>query len=217
VIFYNGGNDVHQPLAYDPRPGRPFGYAVYENALKLSVFRAGFRDLAAGLLMKNPYLKSVLYSVTQEKVLDVADLRREVGYLSDEWKETVADHYARNMEKAFLLGKGAGFRVAVLLHPVLFFKTARAGREREILHDDAFVKHMVDGSDGLARKLAELGGKHAEDGLIVKDLRHVFRDSDQELFRDFIHVNTQGRRIVADAIAEELLAAGVGAASGPGR
>ena len=31
VVFYDGGNDIMDPLLYDPRPGYPFNFLAYEN------------------------------------------------------------------------------------------------------------------------------------------------------------------------------------------
>jgi hypothetical protein len=85
VIAYDGGNDLFSPWAYDPRPGYPFNFVAWEEAIgKLS--NTGHESKSIAGLAQDSALLQALVGTTEWNIRnDLERLRRNVGFGSQAW------------------------------------------------------------------------------------------------------------------------------------
>jgi lysophospholipase L1-like esterase len=201
VVFYNGGNDLISPALYDPRPGYPFNFAVYENNPLLS------RDLA-----RYPALPLLAYGSNVARALfgpyfarrfvDLEGSRRSAGFGGAAWKEKIASLYVDRLVKAQRVSGAYGADFVAFFQPLVFFKPHLTPAEAEIAR----------GSGGLAPLAAELRSivrarlEQARDrfGLRAVDLSGLFEPERGEIFLDWIHTWPEGERRVALAMADSV-------------
>jgi len=104
VIMYNGGNDIWQPLTYDPRPGYPFNFLAYEKNPLLESKVEDYPQTAMFLYGSN-LMRKYLKGYFEDNFIQLEQIREEVGYGTDQWREDVAGEYVRNVTRA---GKVSG-------------------------------------------------------------------------------------------------------------
>jgi lysophospholipase L1-like esterase len=122
--------------------------------------------------------------------VDEAARRRLVG-------ETI-EVYARNAELAAALGNDYGFRTRHYWQPTVFSKPRRHAVESEKAAQYAALDPWF---AEITRRL-----KNAE---LIVDLSDVFTNEPHLIFWDFCHTTERGNQTIAEAIADDLEAAGL--------
>lgn len=203
VVLYGGGNDVSGAYSYDPRPGYPFNFVLHENAV--GVFQeGGISVLVAGALTQSDLLRSLFGSELSDAVARLPPVRRRVGYGTSRWEEGVVRAYIDNVESACRLGGGLGFRVAVVLQP-LVYGSPQADSYRGLPPDfrpyaERQYERIRQGFQGLSRS-------SPADRCLFADLSHVCARGEC-VFQDLIHPTAETRGPIAEALFRELDEAG---------
>jgi len=120
VIFYDGGNDIMDPLLYDPRPGYPFNFLAYENNVffkEIDEYPV-FSLLAYGSEMLRRLFRPYFF----EHFGHFSELRRYAGYGTYSWAEKISQIYAGNLVKAAQICKAYHVEYAVFFQPLIFIK-----------------------------------------------------------------------------------------------
>lgn len=194
IVFYDGANDIIHPLHYDPRPGYPFNFLIYENnpflmksfpALTLLAYKSNLYRLLA-----RKYLA--------EKISKQTSLRNEAGYLSDEWRKEIALVYMNNEMKTNNLCRMMNIRFMTFMQPTVYSKQKLSADERKFAEARAEERHHVN-------MLRELITSSAKNDSAFFDLSDVFNHTDEHVFRDNVHISNEGRKAIAERMAEIIM------------
>ncbi len=184
AVFYQGFNDVFSAYTQD-RSGIP-----YEEHQRVS-------DVEAGRLLRRgqPVLR-----------LPEGDISRHDWSLissADADADAIADRWFANRRLVQTLADGYGVRVLFVWQPALFAKQTLVGAEARLLEDpETSPPEFVALYREVDRIVRQRVAADATDNVMV--LTDLFRDSEQELFYDRVHITEIGNLMVAEAIQSRL-------------
>lgn len=183
VIALDGWNDFSTPPSVPPYSYGFGGFDQVEQQLEI-----------ACRLTSNNYPKRILANLLNGFFPAItASIRRlsdEPPGPSDSRLNQVASTYATNHRKMDLVGKAFGFALLTVLQPdarVLFPDKLDPGPQ------DRYERFC-----GVAKRLL------AETGIPTVDLNDSSSMFSLEMFKDAIHLDPRGNRVIADLIAKEL-------------
>ena len=209
VIVYSGGNDVNQPYNYDPRPGYPLNWLLYEAGLRRIQNGDSTGELLGSLLVKSRLVTLLFHQSLATQMAGLGSLRKAVGYRSQAWEQEVSSTYLSNTSKMCAVAEGFHFKLAVFLQPMAFFKYPLVGKERSLLGGEEFQRYVRDTYQRIRRGIEELNLDYERDrGCYFFDNSDIFSNYDVEVFWDFIHVDNAGNEFVARQIYSQLKRAG---------
>jgi len=206
VVFYDGGNDIMDPLLYDPRPGYPFNFLAYENNVffkEVDEYPA-FSLLAYGSEMCRRLFRNYFF----EKFGHFSEWRSYVGYGTYAWSDRIAQIYAGNLAKAARICGAYGVAYAAFSQPLLFDKREWSETEMKILDRwPKMEKEMVgpyvrDVRDRITRCVA---GEQKAYPFYFHDLSGVFREARESIFIDYIHITGEANQKIASVICDRLM------------
>jgi lysophospholipase L1-like esterase len=200
VIVYDGGNDVYQPLQYDPRPGYPCNFISYEAGNQHLSRNAPITQLFNSLLFKSSFFRLVFSRGLHNALVSLESVRQECGYGSPEWESQIASAYVNNLSKMARLGEGFDFRLFTFLQPMIYF-------------NPEYMRHPVRGKSPAALyvnrvyerirpQLLELDQLQAGRAhrAFFHDFSDLLRTHPPTVFWDIIHIRYEGNRFVAENI-----------------
>jgi len=207
VVIYDGGNDIMDPLLYDPRPGFPFNFLAYENNVLFKDFKEypWLSLLAYGSEMFRHLFRSYFF----EKFGNFSALRMEANYGTDLWSEKVADIYAANLAKAARICSAYNVEYVAFFQPIIFYKrNAVSDVEKNILirwpkKEANLVRPYT--MDVRARILRNIREQQKYVPFEFYDLSGTFAESKEAVFTDYIHINDPSNRKIATAICDHLM------------
>ena len=208
VIAYDGGNDLYEPWVYDPRPGYPFNFVTEEEAMTALANAEGDAKTVASLARDSALLQALLGTTDwfNRMTLRLDRIRGSVNYGSAQWKEAVANAYARNLTVMCRVARGNGTLFAGYFQPLLAYsKTLDANQARET-GGDVMVQGLREQRDMALRAIgAQFPEPSVEAGCRFGDLSRVL-ENDAAAFTDTIHVDNKSNQMIGRRIAEDLLA-----------
>ena len=206
VIAYDGGNDLFSPWLYDPRPGYPFNFVAWEEAIgRLSSTGPGSRSVAD--LAQDSALLQALAGTTEWNIRNGLDaLRRNVGFASGPWKRALVNSYARNIAAMCRNAQANGALFAAYFQPMLPYSKTLDRRQLET----AGGAEMVEGlREERALVPAAVAAQPAMAAAATRcqfgDLSAFFENAPATFF-DIIHVGNEANQRIARRIARQLLA-----------
>ncbi len=195
VIMYNGGNDIWQPLTYDPRPGYPFNFLAYEKNPLLESRVEDYPQMAMFLYGSN-LMRKYLKSYFEDNFIQLEQTRAEVEYGSDQWREEIAVTYTRNVVRASKVSKAFGAEFVCFLQPMVFFKDDLTGEQVEI--KEPLNGHCLKVREIVIEKMA---AEMEKDGAVkFVDLTDCFDDRPEMIYGDHIHISQEAKELVASKI-----------------
>jgi hypothetical protein len=190
VVVVNGGLDLLIAREYDPRPGYPY------NGFMLEALQAHFFDLERGR-----------QSATRADFLSWAaaaqlTLREQVGWSEPAWEQAVADAYLRGIDKLGRIAAAYAIDTALVLQPMVVTRASPTAEERGYLKPATFEFYSRQ-YDRLRRALFAPDQPADRYGptLTVHDGSAAFADEPATVYRDFIHYNPTGARLMAAHLA----------------
>jgi lysophospholipase L1-like esterase len=202
VIAYDGANDLTAPWFYDPRPGYPFNFLVWEEALnKISNLGSGAKTIAS--LAEDSAMLQVLIGTTERDIrAGRDDLRRAVGFAAAPWKRALAHSYASNIVAMCRIARANGFLFDAYFQPILAYSQT-LDRHQVAMSGGG---EMLDGLREERRLVpaaisAEMN--RGEAGCRFSDVSDLFEDA-PAVFTDAIHVTDAANQLIARRIAREL-------------
>ena len=206
VISYGGGNDIHEPYQYDPRPGFPGNFARLQLVAELLRHELGFRSALASQIFRSRLISRVLAVRAQEIRVPLGPLRKSAGYRTPAWEDAIIEAYRNNLHRACRLGHAFGFKFYAVLQPLIVQKSPLAQAELKLKFGDsdfaAYLRRQHDRATAAFRRLQAHDGS---DGICrFVDLSQIFAHDPRNLFWDFIHVNNDGNATIAAAISADL-------------
>jgi lysophospholipase L1-like esterase len=201
VVVYDGGNDVSQPYNYDPRPGYPIDFMVYEAGLEQIRNRASLNQLFSSFLYKSKVIRTVFRYSLRSKIVSLDQLRRDVNYRSKDWEISIVSTFINNLDKMCHLAKGFDFKLVVFLQPLAHFKSPLIGKEKNLLGGEEFQNYIKRQYDRIRPLLNNLNSKYADENrCYFVDLSYALKDYDRETFWDFVHIDNEGNKFIATQI-----------------
>lgn len=209
VVLYSGGNDIMDPLLYDPRPGYPFNFLAYEN----NVLFKDSREYPWLALMAygSEMFRHLRRDYFLEKFGQFSFWRTHANYGSDAWSENIAGIYAGNLAKAGRICRAYDVEYIAFFQPVIFYKRVLVSdTEKNILKgwpsvEANLVGHYIpDVRDRILNNIQEEQKRHVFE---FHDLSGIFYDSENAVFRDYIHVDDEANQKIALAICDRLTGA----------
>jgi hypothetical protein len=207
VVTYDGGNDIIDPLLYDPRPGYPFNFLAYEN----NVFFKDVKEypLLPLLAYGSDMMRHLFRSYFFEKFGHFSALRMDVDYGSYLWSEKIARIYANNLMKVGRICRSYNIEYVAFMQPLFFYKhNAVSEIEKNMLKDwpekeeKLVVPYTNDVRQRILRNIKEEQKKFP---FSFYDLSGIFNDSTNAVYTDCIHVNDESNKKIASAICDHLM------------
>jgi hypothetical protein len=199
VVMYNGGNDLMHPWRFDPRPGYPFNFMVYENNPVLESDVRTYPALATAAYGSN-ILRAWFPNFFVERFVPQAALRSEAGWGSEAWADRIAACYVENVVRSDAIARCFGSDFMAFFQPTVFYKNPLDPGERKLVSRDG--KAFMD----LTRRLIfqrmdrEPGSSRA--GLV--DLTAIFDGQPGRVFEDHIHLYAAANAAVARSIHDRI-------------
>jgi hypothetical protein len=212
VVFYDGGNDLTTPFLFDPRPGYPMNFVVYENNPLLRADLQSYPTVALTAYGSN--LARLLFpGYFARTFLPLDQLRTEVGFGSEAWKERILDVYLGNLRKAATFARGLDAELVTFVQPLVYFKEVTSDEERRFI-DAMEVNIAGQGLHDLAghardmrrRLVARLADPDVKSQIRVFDLMSLFASSREHVFSDFIHTTQPAMQTIAAEMARAIVA-----------
>lgn len=206
VVMYNGGNDIMDPLLYDPRPGYPFNFLAYENNVLFKDYRE--YPWPALLAYGSEMLRHLFRGYFFEKFGNFSFLRMDADYGTDAWSEKTARIYAGNLAKAARICGAHDIKYAAFFQPLVFYtSSAVAGEAGHILkgwppEEAKLVWPYTE--DVRARILRRVKEEQRQFAFSFYDLSDIFDTSPDAVFTDYIHISAEANQRIASAICDRL-------------
>jgi len=200
VIMYDGGNDIIVPWESDPRPGYPMNFIVYENnplAESTPKTYPTFTLFAYG----SNLLRYIFHDYFSERFIHLNQVRKEIGWKSQPWREKIAAIYASNIVKASKASAAFGAEYIGFYQPMIFFKEPLSPQEEMEERDQEQIEYA---QDMRKRMISKLRGAAMENKLNWVDLSRIYHGRSQRVFTDIIHTTDPAKRVVAAAIYKEI-------------
>jgi len=199
IVMYNGGNDILQPLLYDPRPGYPFNFIAYENNPLLDKNIKNYPSTAL-LMYGSNIMRHFFRNYFVEKFVPLESVRKRSKFKSDEWKDEIANIYVGNLIKANKVSNVFGAEFIAFYQPSVYFKDVLSDKE-QYYKDDEKSKFVKEISGRIITKIA-LSQKENEIRFI--DLSGIYKNNPNWVFMDDLHTIQAAKSIVAQAVAQAI-------------
>lgn len=195
IVMYNGGNDVLEPMHYDPRPGYPFNFLLNENNPILTG-----NDRPYPLVPLVAYASHVCRRLGEWRFAEafgrLEELRTATQWKSAAWEEQIASTYVRNLEKGAKVSAAFGADFVAFFQPTLAFKDALAGAEIERSRKDAWE---IATSQAIRQRIHAHAKTAMNAGVLnFVDASDVYDDVPEPVYRDFIHTVQTAKPLVAE-------------------
>lgn len=192
IIMYNGGNDMLHPWSWDPRPGYPFNFIVYESNPLLESDVRHYPEFALFAYGSN-IARSLFPDYFKNKFVQLNQIRAKVQWGSKQWANEIAKIYANNLVKANKISKVFQADFLVFFQPLVYFKNTLSPEEKRFVNsaEKKFVRYT-------RRKiLSEIEKISKNDQMNLVDLSRIFENSTEWVFIDAIHIQQQKKAVVA--------------------
>ncbi len=205
VVFYNGSNDILQPLALDPRPGYPSNFAIYESN---PLFQRDIKKYPLFTLTAygSNILRYLFPKYFEEKFINISNLRKKINYNSDEWRNSIAEIYVKNMMNASLVAKAYGSESMVFFQPMLTYKQLDSLTKKEMKQlSYKFGRLKKEVSVDVRSKILTLVKSRKNNRLHFYDLSLIYSKVSEEVYTDIIHTKQEYKKDIADAMSNKIV------------
>lgn len=202
VLVYDGANDVHQPFTYDPRPGYPYNWFLYETGLRLAKGKSSVEETLSSLFLHSKLLQQLFKKSFIVRLTQIESLRNTVHYNSFEWRKEIADNYLNNINKMCKISQGSNFKLAIFLQPLVFFKNPLISQEAQFPDSQEFDQHIKNTYSLMQNGFPRI--QNPNTNCYFSDLSKSFENYNHEVFTDFVHLNQAGNKAIAEVIFRTL-------------
>ena len=201
ILVYDGGNDIMCPFYYDPRPGYPYNFYVFERGFDLLRGKQQtFFQQVSSIFLKSRLISAVSGRNLQKLILSTQDVRRQVGAETQSWEQLITDQYLSNIRVIALAGKGLGYRTACILQPLAQFKNPKTEKEKKLIESQTFCEYTDRQYQRIRIGLSQLQRTVPNEMAMFIDLSMVMSDRPEQTYWDFIHTNNSGNQYLAAQI-----------------
>ena len=202
IVMYNGGNDILEPIHYDPRPGYPFNFLLYEHNPVLESNLDAYPTwtlLAYGSRICR-YFGTWRFT---EKLGKISEMRAFAEWGTTQWQSAIADTYVQRLVKAERISNAFGSDFIAVFQPMLAFKEPLVGAEIERVERFAFETPT---SLAIREKIRAQAERAVQsEALTFVDLSDIYDGMQEQVFRDSIHTFQFAKPIVARTIYDAII------------
>ena len=185
VIVCSGAVDLIAARDFDPRPGYPYNFFLLEQ-LHLHFFGP---DAVPALDRDQLFTRAAAYQI---------QLRAETGWPGPEWEAEVVDAYLASVATLERVTDAHALDTILVLEPMVATRKRPTDEEIAYLKPETFAYYERQ----YARLRAGLfGAPQPRRRLTVHDGSIAFADADGAVFRDYIHFNPEGTRLMVAFLA----------------
>jgi hypothetical protein len=208
VIAYDGGNDLFQPWAYDPRPGYPFNYVTEEEAMSALSNAEGDMKTVASLARDSAVVQALLGTTDwiNRVSIRIASLRRAVNYGGAQWKAAVVAAYVRNITAMCRVARANGALFVDFFQPLLAYSKTLDDRHLAAAGGDVIVRGLREQRDMV---LQAVGGQFAAPSTEAECRFGDFSgllENEPDAYADIIHIDNIPNQMIGRRIAEDIIA-----------
>ncbi len=181
IIFYGGANETTMHLHYDPRPGYPYNFYMFENLLSPVFYLTKYSNIM-GELDKQFKITFNFKSPTKlgENLQNPNDLNDEDF---KKWSDEVKINYFTTLNKAKQVTEN-------IIKPNKCNKTSFLSFFQPINVSDGKTKFLV---DNVLKDLNE------------NNVKNLFYLKDQLTFKDIVHVDQSSKNLISNKISSEII------------
>ncbi|HEY6254946.1 MAG TPA: hypothetical protein VIY51_04045 [Xanthobacteraceae bacterium] len=206
VIAYDGGNDLISPWNYDPRPGYPFNFFAWEEAIKeLSANLRPSSKTVGGLAVDSAVLQAIIGTTDWTIRGGLDDERQRLNRGGEAWKRAVLDAYARNIAAMCKVARGSDALFAAFFQPLLVYSNSLDRLQLQVAGDAEKVRGL---REQRALVPSVVGARMQADGAGARcrftDLSGLL-EGEPAAFWDEIHIDNAHNQLIGRRIADELL------------
>jgi hypothetical protein len=201
IVMYNGGNDILHPYEYDPRPGYPFNFIVYENNPLLESDVRSYPTFNL-LLYGSNLARSFFPHYFLRQFVPMKKERQEAGWGSDEWRDEIGRRYVSNLVKAGRIADAFGAGFIAFFQPMIYYKDPLAAEEKNDQPDPELQKHCLNVRQTIFEQIQGLDRELAP---LVVDLSDIYDDVAAAVFIDEIHTKQENKVAVAEAMHQHIV------------
>jgi hypothetical protein len=202
VVSYGGINDIIGPYVYDPRPGYPYDWLVYETGVRMARGGANLNTTIASSLLRSRLATSLFRDSLLTRLTSLDALRANAGFDTPAWRQQIATNYLGNLKKLCRVSEGLGAEFAAFLQPTVFTKHPLVGGEPVMLDRPATQSHVAELYKAMRAGRHTIGGDRST--CTLDDVSDVLDGVTEQVFWDFAHVTNEGNRRIAQRIYERL-------------
>jgi hypothetical protein len=205
VLLYDGGNDVVVPFLWDPRPGYPFNFLLYEsNPLMQDADRY---PTALLLGFGSNLLRRTFRDFFTERLLGLGRLRAEAGWQTEPWRDAIARTYVDHLVKGARASRGFGAKFMGFLQPLLYWKATLEEHEvtvRDVLdHEHPGLREHCVAMRPKMQAAMRAAPADVRDDFV--DMSGVYDAVPGRTFVDFIHPIQETTPVLVHVIARAIL------------
>lgn len=200
ILVYNGANDLTLPYFFDPRPSYPFDFMAIEGGQRMLEGNWGLYDLYAVLLRPTSLGHTLFQFEIEEQLTRRSQLAEAANEGSAAWRAQLAQQYGQQLGKMCQMTQAFGFRLAVVLQPMIFFKDHLAGREPSLVGPSDYQTHTRQTYELARTELTQLDQRYADLPCSFNDGSYFLQDQTQALFTDPVHLSAEGNNLVAQRL-----------------
>ena len=197
IVFYNGANDMYSPFCYDPRPGYPYNFIVYENNPLYKDPYPGFTLF----LYNSEFLRIILKDYFKESFLNFTAQKFDSGWNTAGWREQIAEIYVKNLTKSQEIARSFGSDFIVLFQPMVYFKDQLSNQEQDFINPQD-LEHYLLTRDIILQKTTEA---NKTSGLRFFDISDIYDTSGESVFSDIVHTKQEAKNKVAEVIYSQII------------
>jgi len=189
TIMYNGFNDFGEPLAWDPRPGYPFNFIVYENnpILESNIEKYKFWSL---LLYGSNFLRFFLGNYFVSQFIDLNEMRKKVNYQTPAWEDEIINVYVNNFKKASKILIAYHSKFVGIYQP-------NANYIKKKSSDDYWERMRT-------KLQAKISGLKQIEKFDFYDYSNIYSDISEKVFVDSVHTEQKFKNIVSNRIFKDI-------------
>ena len=186
IVMYNGGNDILQPWSWDPRPGYPFNFIVYENNPLLDKDISSYPAISLFLYGSN-MMRYLFRNHFIDEFIPLEQTREGSQYKSVQWKEKIANQYISNVVKENSISKSLGMEFIAFFQPLVYFKKTLSGKEQRSYNAEEadFAKEM---RELILSQIEDIDDQHKAK---IMDLSGIYNEESNQIFYGFYSYDTR--------------------------
>ena len=195
IVMYNGGNDILHPFSWDPRPGYPFNFIVYENNPLLESDVRHYPTFALFAYGSN-ILRSLFPDYFRNTFVPLNQVREEAQWGSKQWADKIAKIYVNNLVKAKKISSVFEADFLVFFQPLVYYKNRLSPEEEKFFYPSQ-KKFVTYTRTKIFSRIEEVT---KDDRMNIVDLSRIFENTSEWVFEDDIHIQQSKKEVVAQSM-----------------
>lgn len=199
IIMYGGGNDLGVPAYYDPRPGYPYNFMIYESNPILESDLKAYPTLLMTAYGSN-LLRRLFPDFFINNLVPLDRLRKEAKWGTKEWEDKIVSCYVSNLIKASTISEAFGTQFIAFFQPVIFYKQTLTDAEvnwsGSQVADYLYMRENIKAGIDAFKK---------EKNINYIDVSNIFAVTPETVFTDSIHITAKANSVIAAEIYRHIV------------